>query len=46
VWARGPCPTWVPGPSTSPLERMREILGSDETELLVKESSREGFVRR
>ena len=20
LWARGPCPTWVPGPSTSPLE--------------------------
>jgi hypothetical protein len=19
-WARGPCPTWVPGPSTSPLD--------------------------
>jgi hypothetical protein len=21
LWARGPCPTWVPGPSTSPLDR-------------------------
>jgi hypothetical protein len=22
VWARGACPTWVPGPSTSPLDAM------------------------
>jgi ketosteroid isomerase-like protein len=21
LWARGPCPAWVPGPSTSPLDR-------------------------
>jgi hypothetical protein len=26
LWARGPCPTWVPGPSTSPLAAMKKLV--------------------